>query len=326
MDQLDTMRVFVAVAKRQSFAGAARQLGLSPSVVTRAVAKLEDRLAQTVLRRTTRSVRLTDRGALYLASCTQLLADLDAAERQVRGESADLRGELAVAAPLLFGRLHVLPIASRLLAAHRGLAIRLLLSDRNAHLVDEGVDVAVRIGALADSSAIAVKLGEVSRVAVASPAYLAARGAPRTPADLARHDTIGFELGRAPGDWRFRERGGPGERVVRVEPRLTVTSADAAIAAAEAGLGIARTLSYQLRAAVEAGRLVPVLAAFAPAPLPVHVLYPARRIPAATVTAFVAAARAAFAAAPLVPPSAWRVAGPAKSSPRARAARTMPLG
>ena len=169
MDHLGAMRAFVSVAKLGSFAEAARRLQLSPSVVTRSVAQLEDQLGLTLLLRTTRSLRLTERGELYLESCEQILQDVDSAERQVRGEDAEPRGTLKVAAPIVFGRLHVLPIVNRVLRDYRDVAVELTLSDRNAHLVEEGVDVAVRIGELADSSLIAVKLGVVSRVVVASP-------------------------------------------------------------------------------------------------------------------------------------------------------------
>src|SRR3984957_8652451 len=176
MDQLQTMRTFVAVASLGSFAEAARQLRLSPSVITRSVADLEDRLGLVLLNRTTRSVRLTERGEIFLGSCRQVLEDIEGAERRVRGEDAEPRGSLKVAAPILFGRLHVLPIINRVLRDYRDVAVELTLSDRNAHLVDEGVDVAARIGELADSSLIAVKLGVVSRVVVGRPAFLNERG------------------------------------------------------------------------------------------------------------------------------------------------------
>jgi DNA-binding transcriptional LysR family regulator len=299
MDRLDTMRAFVAVASLGSFSEAARQLRLSASVVTRSVAQLEVQLGLTLLNRTTRSVRLTEAGKAYLESSRQILADLEAAERAVRGQNAEPRGVLKVAAPLLFGRLHVLPIVTALLGEHRGLSIRLSLSDRNVHLVEEGIDIAVRIGDLADSSLVAVRLGEVSRVVVVSAAYLDGRGVPQTPADLASHDIVAF--GDA-ADWRF----GQGGKAVRLEPRLEVNSADAAIAAVEAGLGITRVLSYQVRDSVAAGRLVPILQAFAPPPIPVSVIYPERRIASANVGAFVQAARSYFKANPLVPVGAWR--------------------
>src|SRR5580700_5114175 len=269
MDHLGAMRVFVSVAKLGSFAEAARRLQLSPSVVTRSVAQLEDQLGLTLLLRTTRSLRLTERGELYLESCEQILQDVDSTERQVRGEDAEPRGTLKVAAPIVFGRLHVLPIVNRVLRDYRDVAVELTLSDRNAHLVEEGVDVAVRIGELADSSLIAVKLGVVSRVVVASPAYLKKRGIPKSPAELATHDIVAFEGLGATNEWRFRGGGKP----VRLAPRLIVNSIDAAIAAAEAGIGMTRSLSYQVERSVTAGRLTPVLQQFAPAPSPLHAIY-----------------------------------------------------
>src|SRR6201986_2285594 len=178
MDRLGAMRVFVTVATLRSFSRGARRLQLSPSVVTRSVAQLEKELGLTLLLRTTRSLRLTERGELYLESCQRILEDIDGAERQVRGEDAAPRGTLKVAAPVVFGRLHVLPIVNNVLRDYREVAVELTLSDRNVHLVEEGVDVAVRIGELADSSLIAVRLGAVSRVVVASPAYLKGRGVP----------------------------------------------------------------------------------------------------------------------------------------------------
>jgi DNA-binding transcriptional LysR family regulator len=302
MDRLDAMRIFVTVAKLGSFAKAARELRLSPSVATRSVAQIENQLGVMLLTRTTRALRLTDRGKIFLESCQQILEDIDGAERRVRGENADPRGELRIAAPILFGRLHVLPIVNGLLTEFRDLAVRLTLSDRNVHLVDDGVDVAVRIGELADSSLITVKLGEVSRVLVASPAYLEARGMPKSPAKLMDHDIIAFESIDATNEWRFKAS----ENSIRVEPRLAVNSADAAIASAEAGFGITRALSYQVRASVIAGRLVPVLQEFAPPPSPVSTVYPARRIASANVAAFVKAARDHFKSNPLVGVEQWR--------------------
>jgi DNA-binding transcriptional LysR family regulator len=301
MDRLETMRAFVAVAKLGSFAKAARKLRLSPSVVTRAIAQLEDQLDLTLLTRTTRSLHLTERGRIYLESCEQILADVHGADRRVRGENAEPRGSLIVAAPILFGRLHVLPIVNIVLREHRALSIRLSLSDRNIQLVDEGIDVAIRVGDLADSSLIAVKLGEVSRVLVASPDYLKDRGIPKTPTELARHDIVAFEGLGVTNEWRF----GPGQNPVRVEPRLAVNSADAAIAAAEAGVGITRTLSYQVRSSVLAGRLVPLLQKFAPPVSPISAVYPARRIASANVAVFVKTARDYFKSHPLVPVEAW---------------------
>jgi DNA-binding transcriptional LysR family regulator len=302
MDRFGAMRIFVAVATLRSFSEAARHLQLSPSVVTRSVAQLEDELGLTLLLRTTRSLRLTERGALYVESCQQILQDVDNAERQVRGEDAAPRGMLKVAAPTVFGRLHVLPIVNRLLREHGDVTVELALADRNVHLVEEGIDVAVRIGELADSRLIAVKLGVVSRVVVASPTYLKKRGVPQSPADLAAHDIVAFEGLGATNEWRFHDGGKP----IRLEPRLIVNSIDASIAAAEAGIGITRALSYQVRTSVVAGRLTAILQPFAPTPAPVHVIYPPRRIASANVAAFIKTARAYFKTHPLVPVEEWQ--------------------
>jgi len=291
MDRLDAMRAFAAVADLGSFAEAARRLRLSPAVATRAVALLEDQLGLMLLNRTTRSVKLTERGALYLEACKRILDDVEEADRRVRGEDAAPRGVMALAAPIMFGRLHVLPVVTQMLHEHRALSIRLMLSDRLVHLVEEGIDAAVRIGELADSTLTSLKIGEVRRVVVASPDYLAARDAPAMPAALARHDLIAFEGIDATNDWHF----GRNERTsVRIEPRLTVNTADAAIEAAEAGLGITRALSYQVDAALQAGRLCELLVPFVPPPMPVNIVYPRRRQGSANVAAFVTSARAHF--------------------------------
>jgi DNA-binding transcriptional LysR family regulator len=268
---------------------------LSPSVVTRSILQIEEKLGIMLLNRTTRSVQLTERGEIYLGDCKQILEDVEMAERRVRGENAEPRGTLRVTAPLLFGRLYVLPLVNRLLNEHPALSIHLELSDRNVHLVEEGVDVAVRVGELVDSSLIAVRLGLATPVLVASPAYLQKRGAPASPAVLSSHDIILFEGIGATNEWPFGAAG----KTVRVEPRLIVNSADAAIIAAEAGVGIARTLSYQVWDAVGAGRLSLVLQKFVPRPLPVSVAYHARRMASANVAAFVKAARDYFKAHPL---------------------------
>jgi DNA-binding transcriptional LysR family regulator len=302
MDRLEAMRTFVAVAKLGGFAEAARKLRRSPSVVTRAIAQLEDELGLTLLLRTTRSLRLTEGGEVYLDNCQQILADVDSAERRARGEDAEPRGQVKIAAPIVFGRLHVLPVIRSLLQTYRSLSIRLNLSDRNVHLVDEGIDAAIRIGALADSRLIALKLAEVSRVMVASPAYLKKHGTPKSPDELADHDIIAFEGVGIVDDWRFEANRKP----VKLEPRLTVNSADTAIAAAEAGVGITRPLSYQVEASVRAGRLTPILQQFAPPPSPVNAIYPLRRIPSANVAVFVKAARDYFKTNPLAPVTEWR--------------------
>lgn len=300
MDRLAAIRLFTTVARFGSFAEAGRHHHVSASVVTRTIAALEDELGLTLFSRTTRSIRITERGQIYLASCRQILADLDAAEALARGENAEPRGLLRVTAPITFGRLHILPIVNRMLAAHPGLSIRLTLSDRNIHLVEDGIDIAFRIGELADSSLITVRLGSVGRVMVASPDYLQRRGIPDSPGALAEHDLIAFDTLDSGSEWRFGEN----ERTVRIEPRLAVNSADAALAAAADGIGITRTLSYQAAEALATGRLIRILVAHEGPAIPVSIVYPAHRLPAAAVTAFVAAARRHFRDHPVNAPAA----------------------
>ncbi len=296
MDKLDALRAFIAVADQASFAAAARGLRWSPAAVTRAVAMVEAELGVTLFHRTTRVVRLTEPGALYAEQCRRILTELEAARSQVRGEDASPRGTLSVTAPVVFGRLHVMPIAEALVAAHPALAIRLTFVDRVTHLVEEGFDIAVRIGALPDSALVAVPLTEVRRVVVASPGYIAAQGEPAVPDDLRRHRIIAFDGFEASDIWRFAASGPPpGTRTsVSIAPRLAVNSADAAIAAAIRGQGITRVLSYQVEEAVKEGRLRHLLGAYEPHPVPVSLVYQASRRSSANIVAFVREARAQF--------------------------------
>jgi len=289
--RLESLAAFVAIADQGSFAGAARALRSSPPAMTRAVAGLEERLGVKLLHRSTRSVRLTEQGAVFLERCRRLLADLRDAELGATGETADPHGMLVVTASQMLGRLHVVPIVTELLARHARLDIRLILLDRPIQIVEEGVDVAVRIGDLADSALTAVKLGEVRRVLVASPSYLEKHGAPRTPADLRAHSIVAFTGVSATDEWRF----GDAERsTVQVKPRLVINTAGGAIAAVEAGAGIARLLSYQASEGVAAGRLVHVLDEAAPPPTPINLLFQAARGASPNVRAFVEAAKARF--------------------------------
>ena len=291
MDRLDTMRAFLLVAEYQSFAEAARRLRWSSAAATRAIAQLEDALGVTLFHRTTRSVKLTERGTIFLSSARQILQDLEDAHRRVRGDDAQPRGHLEVAAPFLFGKLHVLPIVARMLQAYSELSVNLALSDRVVHLVEEGVDVAVRIGALDDSALKAIKVGDVRRVTVTSPSYLASRPPIGVPQDLSAHDIVTFEGVDTTDEWRF----GDGTSV-RVEPRLRVNTADAAISACINGLGITRVLSYQVIDALSRGDLILLLEDFAPAAIPVNIIYPPRRVGSSSVNAFVKMARDHFRA------------------------------
>jgi DNA-binding transcriptional LysR family regulator len=291
MDRLDVLRTFVAVADRASFAEAARRMHISPTAASRAIAMLEQSLGAVLLRRTTRSVRLTEEGAAYLQHCRAALGELDDAALALRGDTAAPSGMLVLTAPVSFGRRHILPIVAGLLQKHPALRVELTMIDRIVRLVDEGVDVAVRIGDLSDSSLHALKIAEVRRVIVASPAYLKARGLPRTVSALHGHTLLSFtEIDRSQ-EWRF---GPNGKTAIRIEPQLTLNTADAAIAAAVAGLGIVRLLSYQVIDAVAAGELVTLFDDLAPPPIPVHLIYQASRRRSINVRALIEAARAYF--------------------------------
>jgi DNA-binding transcriptional LysR family regulator len=276
------MRVFVAVAEAQGFAPAARRVGMSPPAVTRAIAALEERIGTRLLHRTTRIVRLTEAGSRFLADCKRILGELEEAEASAAGSHAEPRGLLAVTAPVMFGRMFVAPLVLDFLARHPRVTARTLFLDRVADLIDEGLDVAVRIAHLPDSSLRAVRVGSVRRVVCASPDYLAARGTPRTPVDLAQLDAIAVSLGASPEEWSFAS----GE-TVSPPARLIVNSNDVAIAAAVAGRGVTRVLSYQIAPELRAGKLEVVLADFEPPPIPISVVHAEARRAAAKVRAFV---------------------------------------
>ena len=282
MDRLDAMHAFVAVADLQGFAPAARKLGLSPSGVTRLIAALEERLGARLLQRTTRKVALTDAGARYLERARRILADVEEAESSAEGERTRPSGRLVVSAPIGFGRLHVSPVMSRYLARYAEVSAELRLSDRMINLVEDGVDLAVRIGHLPDSTLVARHVGEMRRMVVASNAYLKRRGEPKTPQAIASHDTIQF--GAAP-DWRFVED----DREIRIAPtpRFTTNSFDAAIEFAEQGGGLTRMMAYQAAESLKRGRLKIVLAKFEEPPVPIHIVYPTSRLLSAKVRAFI---------------------------------------
>ena len=285
MGRLEAMRVFATVASSGGFAAAARLLGSSPPAVTRAIAALEKRLGTRLLHRTTRVVRLTDAGEHFLADCRRLLAEVDDAEAAAAGVHGDLRGSIAVTAPTMFGRLHVAPLVLDFLARHPGVEVRTLFVDRVVNLVPEGVDVAVRIGRLPDSSLTAVRVGTVRRVVCAAPSYLAARGTPSDPTDLVSHDVVSLSRLTPSTEWTFT--GAAGRTSVAVAPRFTTNLPDVAIDAVRAGHGLATLLSYMVAADLESGRLVAVLRAWEPPPLPIHVVHGAGRRTSARVRAFV---------------------------------------
>ncbi|ABD06408.1 transcriptional regulator, LysR family [Rhodopseudomonas palustris HaA2] len=285
MDRLDAMAAFVAVADLNGFAPAARKLGLSPSAVTRLVAALEQRVGARLLQRTTRSVALTDIGARYLERVKRILSDVEEAEASASAERIDPSGRLVVSAPVGFGRLHVAPLMSDYLLRYPDVAGELRLSDRIINLVEDGVDCAVRIGPLADSSLVARQLGTMRRIVVASPDYLGARGVPMVPAEVAAHDTVHFGAITSTVTWRFVVDG----RDVRVActPRFATNAADAAILYAERGGGLTRVLAYQAAEAIRTGRLQVVLADYEAPPLPITIVYPTSRLLSAKVRTFV---------------------------------------
>jgi DNA-binding transcriptional LysR family regulator len=261
MDRLDAMAIFASVVDEGSFAGAARRLRRSPPSVTRAIAFLEQRVGATLLHRSTRAMRLTQAGERYLV--------------------------VAVTSPATFGRLHVRPVMDGFLDAHRGVSLRLLLLDRIVNLVEEGFDVAIRIGHLPDSSLSSIRLGQVRRVLCASPDYLARHPPLLRPVDLARHACIVISQNAADQPWRFSEGAGGRQRPVRLHPRLNVNEVAAAVASAAEGHGIVRLMSYQAESEMRAGRLARLLPEFESAPLPVHLLAPAERPPTARIRALI---------------------------------------
>jgi DNA-binding transcriptional LysR family regulator len=265
------MTAFVAVVDCGGFASAARRLNLSPPAVTRAVAELEERLGLRLLTRTTRVVRVTDAGARFAEDCRRILADIDAAETAAAGTHDAPRGLLTLTAPVLFGQLYVMPIVVSYLQRFPDVDAQCLFLDRVINVVEEGVDVAVRIGELPDSSLQAIRVGRVRRVLVASPAYLQARGVPQRPEELGAH-TIASNSGANPlSEWRFDDAGKP--LLLRLQARLRTTTNDSAIAAAVAGLCITRLMSYQVAEHVRSGALRIVLERFETEPLPVHVVH-----------------------------------------------------
>jgi len=291
MDQLVAMRVFLAVADQGSFSGAARAMRLSAAAATRAVAQCESDTGATLLNRTTRSVALTEKGAIFAERCRTILADVDQTFGQLKGDAARPGGRLSLTAPVMFGRLHILPIVEALAVEHPGLTIRMTFVDRVVHLVEEGFDLAVRIGPLADSALIAVPIARTRRIVVAAPSYLAERGVPDRPADLKHHRIVSFEGVGSTNEWRFGRDGRTG---VTVSPQMSVNTAEAAIDSAVRGMGVTRVLSYQVAQHLGEGRLKRLLIEEEPADLPVHLVFPAHQRGLPNLSAFLSAARRYF--------------------------------
>jgi DNA-binding transcriptional LysR family regulator len=271
MDRFRAMSVFRQVVESGSLSAAGRRLGMPLPTVSRSIAELEAHLNTRLLIRSTRHLALTDAGRTYLSACKQILDQIDEAERGAAGEYSSPKGELTLTAPVMFGRLHVLPVIYEFLRAYPDIDIRLTQSDRIVHLLEDHIDLAVRIGPLPDSELIATRLGSVRHVVCASAAYLAMKEAPATLEDLATHDCITFEGLRSPNEWVFGA--GRFERSLAIRSRLVVNTADAAIGAAIGGIGITRVLSYQVTDLVKTGAMSIILQQFEPEPWPVHLVY-----------------------------------------------------
>ena len=271
MDRLESMSVLLAVVEAGSLSSAARRLGTPLATVSRKVSELERHLKTRLLTRSSRQISLTDTGRSYVAACKRILEDVGEAERAASGEYSAPKGDLIITAPIVFGRLHVLPIVIEFLTAYPEIDIRIVLADRVANLLEDHVDLAVRIGELPDSSLVTTRVGSVRRVVCGSPAYFAERGRPERPGELGTHDGITFEGLTSPRAWTFTS--GKSDVSVAIQSRLIVNTAEAAIEAAIAGVGITRVLSYQVANAVRARTLAIVLEEFEPAPWPVSLVY-----------------------------------------------------
>jgi len=271
LDRLHLINVFVAVVDASGFAGAARKLGISPPAVTRAISELEAHLGARLLTRTTRVVRVTEAGARYVEDCRRILAELAEADESVSGLHGAPRGRLTVTAPVLFGALHVTPVVTEFLQRYPEVTASCWFLDRVVNLTDEGVDVAVRIGELPDSSLQAIRVGSVRRVICGAPGYLAEHGEPQLPEDLLGHALISANAVTPAPEWRFKVEGEV--KAVKLAPRMLTTTNDSAIAAAVGGFGLTRLMSYQVDGLVRSGELRLVLEQYELAPLPVHLVH-----------------------------------------------------
>ncbi|RFB96795.1 LysR family transcriptional regulator [Rhizobium leguminosarum bv. trifolii] len=274
MDRLDAMTVLLAVVEQGSLSAASRHLRTPLATVSRKISELEAHLNARLLQRSNRKVTLTEAGRSYVEAAREILDRVEEAERAAAGEYSAPKGALTMTAPIVFGRLHVLPVVVDFLKAYPDINLRLMLSDRLSNLVEDHIDVALRIGNLPDSNLIAVRLGAIRRTAYASPDYLGRHVTPPHPADLSAHDCITFESMASTLSWTFTE--GKRDLTVPIRSRLAVNTAEAAVDAAVAGLGITRVLSYQAAPAETAGLLTPLLVDFEPPPAPVHLVYPAQ--------------------------------------------------
>lgn len=276
MDRFESMSVLVAAVEAGSLSAASRRLGMPLATVSRKVSELEGRLKTRLLHRSTRRIALTEAGRPYFETCKRILEELGEAERAARGEYRAPRGELVITAPIVFGRLHLLPVVGEFLKTHPEIDVRMVLADQLLNLLEHHVDLALRIGALPDSSLIAVQLGAIRRVVCGSPAYFAAHGTPQKPADLTQLDCVTFEGLTSSSNWQFSKA--KADVSVTIHSRLVVNTAEAAIDAATAGVGVTRVLSYQVADALRSGELAVVLEGFEPEPVPVSLVHAGGRL------------------------------------------------
>ena len=284
MDRFESMSVFVTVVEAGGFSAASRRLGRPLATVSRKVSELEDELGIVLLNRTTRHVTLTDSGRQYFEACRRILNDIEEAERAATGEYQTPKGEIIVTAPIVFGRMHVLPIVTEFMAAYPETQVRLVLVDRVGSLLEENADVAVRIAALPDTSMVATRVGSTTRVLCASPGYLDAHGAPASLDDLTHHQLINITALPPASGWLVSVEGK--EVVVPVEPRLVVTTAEAGVEAAIRGAGIVQALCYQVTDAVCAGKLTRQLPAHEPEHVPISLVFKGGKAVPAKLRAF----------------------------------------
>lgn len=271
MDRLDAMSILIEVVDAGSLSAASRRLDIPLATVSRKVNDLETHLKTRLLNRTTRQLSLTEAGAAYVASCRRILEEVGEAERAATGEYAAPRGYLVVTAPMVFGRLHVAPVLADFLAHYPQIDARLFLTDRHTHMLEEHIDVAVRVGSLPDSALMAMNIGQLRLVTCASPAYLSSRGAPTTPEDLTQHACVAFDGLTSTRTWDFHV--GKNVRPVQIRPRLVTNTAESAVDSASLGVGITRVLSYQAAASVREGKFQLLLAEFEPPPLPISLVH-----------------------------------------------------
>lgn len=284
MNRLEAMSVVIAVTEAGSFSAAARKLAVPVATVSRRVAELEAHLKAELFQRTSRRMSLTETGRSYIEACKRIIEQVEDAERELSGEYRSPRGDLTVTAPWGLGHTHLLPLAIEFLQQYPEIALRLALTDRVVNMVDENVDVAIRIGALPDSNLIAMRVGSIRVVVCASPAYLAAHGRPEKLDDLRNHDCITIDDVAPPTAWKFAN--GHRSIAVPIRTRLTVNTSEAAVLAAVAGAGLARVMSYKMDAPKRAGALAVVLEDFEPEPLPAHIVYAQRKIAPLKLRAF----------------------------------------